>query len=231
MILSLLATNVLLVSSFIVFVFLRVTLIKIECKIPLLSLLIVINLCSFAALMLGCSWLIYALTVVIFTGFLLIHKKRFSIFKAIFLSVFTLLMVSFINYTEQTILSVFFQQIYQNKLLWIASNVILLLINIWIALKIPNSVFLRLNRVLENSRIFFGCLLLLLILLLLFVFLISPEISPDFMRGFVTVNSSKLELLISVGLFLILIGLVIEAYLEEQRINTQLLNNLTIYTE
>ncbi|EGO2616464.1 histidine kinase, partial [Enterococcus faecalis] len=51
------------------------------------------------------------------------------------------------------------------------------------------------------------------------------------MRGFVTVNSSKLELLISVGLFLILIGLVIEAYLEEQRINTQLLNNLTIYTE
>ncbi|NST78598.1 GHKL domain-containing protein, partial [Enterococcus faecalis] len=37
--------------------------------------------------------------------------------------------------------------------------------------------------------------------------------------------------LISVGLFLILIGLVIEAYLEEQRINTQLLNNLTIYTE
>ncbi|HIB1891035.1 TPA: sensor histidine kinase FsrC [Enterococcus faecalis] len=231
MILSLLATNVLLVSSFIVFVFLRVTLIKIECKIPLLSLLIVINLCSFAALMLGCSWLIYALTVVIFTGFLLIHKKRFSIFKAIFLSVFTLLMVSFINYTEQTILSVFFQQIYQNKLLWIASNVILLLINIWIALKIPNSVFLRLNRVLENSRIFFGCLLLLLILLLLFVFLISPEISPDFMRGFVTVYSSKLELLISVGLFLILIGLVIEAYLEEQRINTQLLNNLTIYTE
>lgn len=231
MILSLLATNVLLVSSFIVFVFLRVTLIKIECKIPLLSLLIVINLCSFSALMLGCSWLIYALTVVIFTGFLLIHKKRFSIFKAIFLSVFTLLMVSFINYTEQTILSVFFQQIYQNKLLWIASNVILLLINIWIALKIPNSVFLRLNRVLENSRIFFGCLLLLLILLLLFVFLISPEISPDFMRGFVTVNSSKLELLISVGLFLILIGLVIEAYLEEQRINTQLLNNLTIYTE
>lgn len=231
MILSLLATNVLLVSSFIVFVFLRVTLIKIECKIPLLSLLIVINLCSFAALMLGCSWLIYALTVVIFTGFLLIHKKRFSIFKAIFLSVFTLLMVSFINYTEQTILSVFFQQIYQNKLLWIASNVLLLLINIWIALKIPNSVFLRLNRVLENSRIFFGCLLLLLILLLLFVFLISPEISPDFMRGFVTVNSSKLELLISVGLFLILIGLVIEAYLEEQRINTQLLNNLTIYTE
>ncbi|HAZ2734566.1 sensor histidine kinase FsrC [Enterococcus faecalis] len=231
MILSLLATNVLLASSFIVFVFLRVTLIKIECKIPLLSLLIVINLCSFAALMLGCSWLIYALTVVIFTGFLLIHKKRFSIFKAIFLSVFTLLMVSFINYTEQTILSVFFQQIYQNKLLWIASNVILLLINIWIALKIPNSVFLRLNRVLENSRIFFGCLLLLLILLLLFVFLISPEISPDFMRGFVTVNSSKLELLISVGLFLILIGLVIEAYLEEQRINTQLLNNLTIYTE
>lgn len=231
MILSLLATNVLLVSSFIVFVFLRVTLIKIECKIPLLSLLIVINLCSFAALMLGCSWLIYALTVVIFTGFLPIHKKRFSIFKAIFLSVFTLLMVSFINYTEQTILSVFFQQIYQNKLLWIASNVILLLINIWIALKIPNSVFLRLNRVLENSRIFFGCLLLLLILLLLFVFLISPEISPDFMRGFVTVNSSKLELLISVGLFLILIGLVIEAYLEEQRINTQLLNNLTIYTE
>ncbi|HAP4842868.1 TPA: GHKL domain-containing protein [Enterococcus faecalis] len=231
MILSLLATNVLLVSSFIVFVFLRVILIKIECKIPLLSLLIVINLCSFAALMLGCSWLIYALTVVIFTGFLLIHKKRFSIFKAIFLSVFTLLMVSFINYTEQTILSVFFQQIYQNKLLWIASNVILLLINIWIALKIPNSVFLRLNRVLENSRIFFGCLLLLLILLLLFVFLISPEISPDFMRGFVTVNSSKLELLISVGLFLILIGLVIEAYLEEQRINTQLLNNLTIYTE
>lgn len=231
MILLLLATNVLLVSSFIVFVFLRVTLIKIECKIPLLSLLIVINLCSFAALMLGCSWLIYALTVVIFTGFLLIHKKRFSIFKAIFLSVFTLLMVSFINYTEQTILSVFFQQIYQNKLLWIASNVILLLINIWIALKIPNSVFLRLNRVLENSRIFFGCLLLLLILLLLFVFLISPEISPDFMRGFVTVNSSKLELLISVGLFLILIGLVIEAYLEEQRINTQLLNNLTIYTE
>ncbi|NSO53925.1 GHKL domain-containing protein [Enterococcus faecalis] len=231
MILSLLATNVLLVSSFIVFVFLRVTLIKIECKIPLLSLLIVINLCSFAALMLGCSWLICALTVVIFTGFLLIHKKRFSIFKAIFLSVFTLLMVSFINYTEQTILSVFFQQIYQNKLLWIASNVILLLINIWIALKIPNSVFLRLNRVLENSRIFFGCLLLLLILLLLFVFLISPEISPDFMRGFVTVNSSKLELLISVGLFLILIGLVIEAYLEEQRINTQLLNNLTIYTE
>lgn len=231
MILSLLATNVLLVSSFIVFVFLRVTLIKIECKIPLLSLLIVINLCSFAALMLGCSWLIYALTVVIFTGFLLIHKKRFSIFKAIFLSVFTLLMVLFINYTEQTILSVFFQQIYQNKLLWIASNVILLLINIWIALKIPNSVFLRLNRVLENSRIFFGCLLLLLILLLLFVFLISPEISPDFMRGFVTVNSSKLELLISVGLFLILIGLVIEAYLEEQRINTQLLNNLTIYTE
>lgn len=231
MILSLLATNVLLVSSFIVFVFLRVTLIKIECKIPLLSLLIVINLCSFAALMLGCSWLIYALTVVIFTGFLLIHKKRFSIFKAIFLSVFTLLMVSFINYTEQTILSFFFQQIYQNKLLWIASNVILLLINIWIALKIPNSVFLRLNRVLENSRIFFGCLLLLLILLLLFVFLISPEISPDFMRGFVTVNSSKLELLISVGLFLILIGLVIEAYLEEQRINTQLLNNLTIYTE
>ncbi len=231
MILSLLATNVLLVSSFIVFVFLRVTLIKIECKIPLLSLLIVINLCSFAALMLGCSWLIYALTVVVFTGFLLIHKKRFSIFKAIFLSVFTLLMVSFINYTEQTILSVFFQQIYQNKLLWIASNVLLLLINIWIALKIPNSVFLRLNRVLENSRIFFGCLLLLLILLLLFVFLISPEISPDFMRGFVTVNSSKLELLISVGLFLILIGLVIEAYLEEQRINTQLLNNLTIYTE
>lgn len=231
MILSLLATNVLLASSFIVFVFLRVTLIKIECKIPLLSLLIVINLCSFAALMLGCSWLIYALTVVIFTGFLLIHKKRFSIFKAIFLSVFTLLMVSFINYTEQTILSVFFQQIYQNKLLWIASNVLLLLINIWIALKIPNSVFLRLNRVLENSRIFFGCLLLLLILLLLFVFLISPEISPDFMRGFVTVNSSKLELLISVGLFLILIGLVIEAYLEEQRINTQLLNNLTIYTE
>ncbi|MDU3710570.1 MAG: GHKL domain-containing protein [Enterococcus faecalis] len=197
MILSLLATNVLLVSSFIVFVFLRVTLIKIECKIPLLSLLIVINLCSFAALMLGYSWLIYALTVVVFTGFLLIHKKRFSIFKAIFLSVFTLLMVSFINYTEQTILSV----------------------------------FLRLNRVLENSRIFFGCLLLLLILLLLFVFLISPEISPDFMRGFVTVNSSKLELLISVGLFLILIGLVIEAYLEEQRINTQLLNNLTIYTE
>ena len=231
MILSLLATNVLLVSSFIVFVFLRVTLIKIECKIPLLSLLIVINLCSFAALMLDYSWLIYALTVVIFTGFLLIHKKRFSIFKAIFLSVFTLLMVSFINYTEQTILSVFFQQIYQNKLLWIASNVLLLLINIWIALKIPNSVFLRLNRVLENSRIFFGCLLLLLILLLLFVFLISPEISPDFMRGFVTVNSSKLELLISVGLFLILIGLVIEAYLEEQRINTQLLNNLTIYTE
>ncbi|EGO2575072.1 MAG: sensor histidine kinase FsrC [Enterococcus faecalis] len=231
MILSLLATNVLLASSFIVFVFLRVTLIKIECKIPLLSLLIVINLCSFAALMLGYSWLIYALTVVIFTGFLLIHKKRFSIFKAIFLSVFTLLMVSFINYTEQTILSVFFQQIYQNKLLWIASNVLLLLINIWIALKIPNSVFLRLNRVLENSRIFFGCLLLLLILLLLFVFLISPEISPDFMRGFVTVNSSKLELLISVGLFLILIGLVIEAYLEEQRINTQLLNNLTIYTE
>lgn len=231
MILSLLATNVLLVSSFIVFVFLRVTLIKIECKIPLLSLLIDINLCSFAALMLGYSWLIYALTVVIFTGFLLIHKKRFSIFKAIFLSVFTLLMVSFINYTEQTILSVFFQQIYQNKLLWIASNVLLLLINIWIALKIPNSVFLRLNRVLENSRIFFGCLLLLLILLLLFVFLISPEISPDFMRGFVTVNSSKLELLISVGLFLILIGLVIEAYLEEQRINTQLLNNLTIYTE
>lgn len=231
MILSLLATNVLLVSSFIVFVFLRVTLIKIECKIPLLSLLIVINLCSFAALMLGYSWLIYALTVVIFTGFLLIHKKRVSIFKAIFLSVFTLLMVSFINYTEQTILSVFFQQIYQNKLLWIASNVLLLLINIWIALKIPNSVFLRLNRVLENSRIFFGCLLLLLILLLLFVFLISPEISPDFMRGFVTVNSSKLELLISVGLFLILIGLVIEAYLEEQRINTQLLNNLTIYTE
>jgi len=219
MILLLLATNVLLVSSFIVFVFLRVTLIKIECKIPLLSLLIVINLCSFAALMLGYSWLIYALTVVIFTGFLLIHKKRFSIFKAIFLSVFTLLMVSFINYTEQTILSVFFQQIYQNKLLWIASNVLLLLINIWIALKIPNSVFLRLNRVLENSRIFFGCLLLLLILLLLFVFLISPEISPDFMRGFVTVNSS------------ILIGLVIEAYLEEQRINTQLLNNLTIYTE
>lgn len=63
-------------------------------------------------------------------------------------------MVSFINYTEQTILSVFFQQIYQNKLLWIASNVLLLLINIWIALKIPNSVFLRLNRVLENSRIF-----------------------------------------------------------------------------
>ena len=231
MILSLLATNVLLVSSFIVFVFLRVTLIKIECKIPLLSLLIVINLCWFAALMLGYSWLIYALTVVIFTGFLLIHKKRFSIFKAIFLSVFTLLMVSFINYTEQTILSVFFQQIYQNKLLWIASNVLLLLINIWIALKIPNSVFLRLNRVLENRRIFFGCLLLLLILLLLFVFLISPEISPDFMRGFVTVNSSKLELLISVGLFLILIGLVIEAYLEEQRINTQLLNNLTIYTE
>lgn len=231
MILSLLATNVLLVSSFIVFVFLRVTLIKIECKIPLLSLLIVINLCSFAALMLGYYWLIYALTVVIFTGFLLIHKKRVSIFKAIFLSVFTLLMVSFINYTEQTILSVFFQQIYQNKLLWIASNVLLLLINIWIALKIPNSVFLRLNRVLENSRIFFGCLLLLLILLLLFVFLISPEISPDFMRGFVTVNSSKLELLISVGLFLILIGLVIEAYLEEQRINTQLLNNLTIYTE
>ncbi|MDV2932133.1 sensor histidine kinase FsrC [Enterococcus faecalis] len=231
MILLLLATNVLLVSSFIVFVFLRVTLIKIECKIPLLSLLIVINLCSFAALMLSYSWLIYALTVVVFTGFLLIHKKRFSIFKAIFLSVFTLLMVSFINYTEQTILSVFFQQIYQNKLLWIASNVILLLINIWIALKIPNSVFLRLNRVLENSRIFFGCLLLLLILLLLFVFLISPEISPDFMRGFVTVNSSKLELLISVGLFLILIGLVIEAYLEEQRINTQLLNNLTIYTE
>ena len=51
------------------------------------------------------------------------------------------------------------------------------------------------------------------------------------MRGFVTVNSSKLELLLSVGLFLILIGLVIEAYLEEQRINTQLLNNLTIYTE
>ena len=51
------------------------------------------------------------------------------------------------------------------------------------------------------------------------MFLISPEISPDFMRGFVTVNSSKLELLISVGLFLILIGLVIEAYLEEQRIN------------
>ncbi|EGO7934344.1 sensor histidine kinase FsrC [Enterococcus sp. FR180] len=231
MILSLLATNVLLASSFIVFVFLRVTLIKIECKIPLLSLLIVINFCSFAALMLGYSWLIYALTVVVFTGFLLIHKKRFSIFKAIFLSVFTLLMVSFINYTEQTILSVFFQQIYQNKLLWIASNVLLLLINIWIALKIPNSVFLRLNRVLENSRIFFGCLLLLLILLLLFVFLISPEISPDFMRGFVTVNSSKLELLISVGLFLILIGLVIEAYLEEQRINTQLLNNLTIYTE
>lgn len=140
MILLLLATNVLLASSFIVFVFLRVTLIKIECKIPLLSLLIVINLCSFAALMLGYSWLIYALTVVIFTGFLLIHKKRFSIFKAIFLSVFTLLMVSFINYTEQTILSVF-QQIYQNKLLWIASNVLLLLINIWIALKIPNSVF------------------------------------------------------------------------------------------
>lgn len=52
MILSLLATNVLLASSFIVFVFLRVTLIKIECKIPLLSLLIVINLCSFAGLLL-----------------------------------------------------------------------------------------------------------------------------------------------------------------------------------
>ena len=84
MILSLLATNVLLVSSFIVFVFLRVTLIKIECKIPLLSLLIVINLCSFAALMLGYSWLIYALTVVIFTGFLLIHKRGSQFLKRYF---------------------------------------------------------------------------------------------------------------------------------------------------
>ena len=93
MILLLLATNVLLASSFIVFVFLRVTLIKIECKIPLLSLLIVINLCSFAALMLGYSWLIYALTVVIFKGFLLINKNRLSNFKAIFLYLFTMLIV------------------------------------------------------------------------------------------------------------------------------------------
>ena len=90
--------------------------------------------------------------------------------------------------------------------------------------------FLRLNRVLENSRIFW-LFTFIVDSVVTFVFLISPEISPDFMRGFVTVNSSKLELLISVGLFLILIGLVIEAYLEEQRINTQLLNNLTIYTE
>ena len=83
---------------------------------------------------------------------------------------------------------------------------------------------------LENSRIFW-LFTFIVDSVVTFVFLISPEISPDFMRGFVTVNSSKLELLISVGLFLILIGLVIEAYLEEQRINTQLLNNLTIYTE
>ena len=107
-------------------------------------------------------------------------------------------MVSFINYTEQTILSVF-QQIYQNKLLWIASNVLLLLINIWIALKFP-IVFLRLNRVLENSRIFW-LFTFIVDSVVTFCVLISPEISPDFMRGFVTVNSSKLELLISVGLF------------------------------
>lgn len=68
---------------------------------------------------------------------------------------------------------------------------------------------------LENSWIFFGCLFLLLILLLFFVFLILLEILFDFMWGFVMVNSFKLELLISVGLFLILIGLVIEVYLEE----------------
>ena len=83
---------------------------------------------------------------------------------------------------------------------------------------------------LENSRIFW-LFTFIVDSVVTFCVLISPEISPDFMRGFVTVNSSKLELLISVGLFLILIGLVIEAYLEEQRINTQLLNNLTIYTE
>lgn len=71
----------------------------------------------------------------------------------------------------------FFQQIYQNKLLWIASNVILLLINIWIALKIPNSVFLRLNRVLENSRIFFW----------LFTFIVDSVVTFcvfDFARDF-----------------------------------------------
>lgn len=84
MILSLLATNVLLVSSFIVFVFLRVTLIKIECKIPLLSLLIVINLCSFAALMLGYSWLIYALTVVILQDFYSFTKRGSQFLKRYF---------------------------------------------------------------------------------------------------------------------------------------------------
>ena len=44
MILSLLATNVLLVSSFIVFVFLRVTLIKIECNFHCLLSLIFVRL-------------------------------------------------------------------------------------------------------------------------------------------------------------------------------------------
>ena len=117
--------------------------------------------------MLGYSWLIYALTVVIFTGFYSFTKRGSQFLKRYF-CLFYIAYGFVYQLHGANDFKCFFNRFIKNKLLWIASNVLLLLINIWIALKIP-IVFLRLNRVLENSRIFW-LFTLLLILLLLFVF-------------------------------------------------------------
>ena len=89
--------------------------------------------------MLGYSWLIYALTVVILQDFYSFTKRGSQFLKRYFCLFY--IAYGFVYQLHGANDFCFFQQIYQNKLLWIASNVLLLLINIWIALKIPNSVF------------------------------------------------------------------------------------------
>lgn len=222
--------NILLSSSFLVIVFFRLILLDVGIRRAFFILVFLISASSFFVLQTSYSWVPYISTILIFTSYQVLKRNRLTVPQSLFMSILTVLLSSFVNYTEQTIVSIIFQYIYHGPWIIVLSNLVMLLLNIYFVLKIPNRIFLKLVQFLEVSKIVYISLISLLLLLLLFISLISNEAGTGFIDNLFLNNNATLILIISVGLFLILISLIIGVHFEEQKNNDRLLRDLTDYT-
>lgn len=139
-------------------------------------------------------------------------------------------MASFINFTEQTLVSILFQVVYHEYLLVFVSNLLLLIVNIFVIIIIPNSIFSKAILFLKQRKIIYGCIIWLFLLLSLFISLVSSDNNTGLIDLLFLNNRSIAVLFLSVGFFVILMILIIGVHIEEKKDSDKLLNSLSLYT-
>ncbi len=222
--------NIALSNSFLIVLFFRFVQSNIGWNKKFTFVIFLLSICTLSVAYSDYFWLQYLFTIVICTGYLLIVKKQFKFIQALFLAIFTIVMVSFINYTEQMMASIILQSYYHHLWLVALSNMLALVVNIVIVLKIPNRFFLQSVRFLEKNRIVYANLFFLFFLLILFIS-VTLDNSNYLVSELFLNNKAAAVLFISVGLFMILISLMISLYIEEKKDSEKLLSSLMNYTQ